>query len=493
MKRTVIRNGTVRIGERYLKRDLVIRGQYILECAETIECRDQDAVIDAGRCLVIPGLINSHLHSHDNFNKAYDENSPLEIWMPLIRPFFSGVRHTPREIYLRTMIGAIEMLKSGTTAVMDDVLLNHVTDEENLRMVMQAYNDIGMRAVVCPHIKNIPMEKTIPYAEDFFTPEMKKATNVRFPSEAEILDYLEKQIREYNDGERSVTVGLSASAPQRCTIPLLQGMKELSEKYDVPLVSHVLETYVQKKTGDLFYGKSLVEYLADNDLLYPNLVLIHCNWVNDKDISLIRDKGCRVVHNPASNMKMGSGIAPVRKMKSVIPVGLGTDNISANDSANMFESMKLGCLLNKISSPDYRQWLRAADYLEMATSGGSRCILQGKELGAVEEGMKADLVILRSDNERMICASDFDKCLVYAENGRSVDTVLVDGEVVVAGGKLTKVDEDELFQEIGVLRSMIGKEHALAEKECVGITEVFARCYWECNKDRFDPAAPPIL
>ena len=147
---------------------------------------------------MIPGFINCHIHSHDNFNRGCLDNIPLEMWIANIRPYFSGLRHTPEVIYLRTLLGAMEMLKSGTTAVIDDVILSSPTDSESLAMVVKAYRDVGMRAVVCPHTKNIPMEKTIPGLESRFTARMRVATNVKMPDERDILRFLESQIMLYN-------------------------------------------------------------------------------------------------------------------------------------------------------------------------------------------------------------------------------------------------------------------------------------------------------
>lgn len=483
----LIKDGVVRLKDggktKYEQMDLLISGNMIREIAPNISC-PQAEVLDASNHLVIPGLINCHIHSHDNFNRAWLDNMPLETWMAAVRPFFSGVRHTPDQVYYRTLMGAAEMLRTGTTAVMDDVLLNSILDKQSLDMIIKAYEDIGMRAVVLPHTKNIAMEKTIPFAEELFTDKMKKATNIAYPSEEDILSFMEKQIQAYNHSDRIVTLGLSSSAPQRSTVKLMKGFQKLSQRYNVPVACHVLETYVQKRTGELFYGKSLVKYLADLGLLDPNFILIHCNWINEEDKDLIAYYGSKAVHNPACNMKMGSGIAPVHDMIQRFPVGLGTDNVSANDSANLFEAIKLGSLLSKIRTPEFTQWLEAGDVIDMATSFGSQCLKKETEIGTLEVGKKADIVLLNMKNERFIMAVDYDKALAYSETGRSVDTVLVDGKLVVKDGHLTTIDENKLFEKLAEIRTDIFAEHELALQECVGITEVFEQCYRRCNETR---------
>lgn len=483
----LIKNGIVRTKTNgkvsYEEKDILIKENQIERIEEDIVCPKAE-LLDASGKLIIPGLINCHLHSHDNFNKAWLDNMPLELWMAEVRPFFSGVQHTPEQVYYRTLLGAAEMLKTGTTSVMDDVLLNSLMDHQCLEMVVKAYEDIGMRAVVLPHTKNIAMEKTIPYAEELFTPEMKKATCGPYPSEQEILDFLEAGLKTYNCEGRRVTLGLSDSAPQRCSRKLMEGIRDLSAAYDVPVVCHVLETYVQKRTGELFYDKSLVKYLEECGVLNSNFVLLHCNWIDKEDLNIIKRYGCKAVHNPACNMKMGSGIAPVSAMIKQIPVGLGTDNISANDSANLFESMKISALLSKIRTPEFKNWLSGEDAVTMATEYGSCCMNQQTKIGTLEPGKKADMVLLDMKNENYIFAADYDNALTYCENGNFVNTVLIDGQIVLKNGRLTLMDEKGLYKKLEELRPMVLEEHRKAAEECRGITEVFEQCYRRCNEPR---------
>ena len=468
---------------RYVKTDILISGNTITKIAADIDEKDA-VVIDASDKIVIPGLVNAHLHSHDNFNKAWLENMPLEIWMPVVRPFFSGVRHTPDQVYYRTILGAMEMLHSGTTSVMDDVLLNGITDEECLDAIVRAYEDIGMRAVVCPHTKNITMEKTIPYADELFTDRMKEAICVSFPPEEDIIGFMEDSMNRYNRTDALATVGLSISAPMRSTQKMMEGFRDLSLKYNVPVSCHMLETYVQKCTGPMFFGKTLVRYMYDLGLLNENMVLIHCNWITEKDLKLMENSGCTAVHNPACNLRMGSGVAPIREMLEKIPVGLGTDNMSANDSANIFDAMKIGCLISKLRTPDYTRWLTAKDMFRMETFNGSRCLKKEQETGIIAEGMKADITILNAENEQYVMSDDPDMVMTYSENGSSVDTVIVDGKIVLQDGRLVTIDEKSVLEHLKEIRKEIRKEHDLAWKESEGVKEIFAKCYKRCNSTR---------
>lgn len=490
MSTCLIKNGILRIMEgevpQYRRADLLIDGDRIAQIGQ-LSSAETDRTMNAAGKLVLPGFVNAHLHSHDNFNKAWLDNMPLETWMAAVRPFFSGVKHTPEMVYWRTIAGAAEMLRTGTTAVMDDVLLNGILDEECLAMIIKAYEDIGMRAVVSPHTKNIPMERTIPYADELFTDQIRQATCGPYPSEEQILSFFEDGLRTYNRPGRRVTMGLSTSAPQRSTLPLMQGVQALAKSHGVPVSCHVLETYVQKRTGELFYGKSLVEYLYDLGLLDENFVLIHCNWVTEGDMDLIKACRSKVVHNPVCNMKMGSGIAPVFSLRERgVTVGLGTDNVSANDGVNMFESMKQSALISKLRTPAYDRWLSSRDVICMATAGGADCLGQAGEIGALNPGMKADLTLVDTQNEQYALSADPDNFLVYSETGRHVDSVLVDGETVLLDGQLTRIEEGRLLSALAALRPAILREHELAARESQDVLPIFEKCYARCNEGRLE-------
>lgn len=486
MGKLLIKNGISLLPEGAANMDILICGRTIKEVAPDIQ-ESAEQVLDAEGCLVMPGLVNSHIHSHDNFNKGGFDNLPLETWMIWNRPFYSGIKHTKEEIYIRTMIGCAEMLKSGTTMVMDDVMLNRWLDQDSMDAVMRAYHDSGMRAVVAPHIKNLPMYETVPYLDELFPNEVKQKISGPVPSEQTICDFLESLLIRYNVPCARVTVGLSDSAPQRCTLNLLHKMRQLSEKYRVVCISHVLETYVQKRTGELFYGTSLVKYMAEHDLLYPNHNLAHVIWVDQEDIELLARSGVTIVHNPGCNLKMGSGIAPIKQLRDAgITVGLGSDNMSANDTANIFEMMKLGALISKVRTPDPERWLSAQDVFTMATAAGARCAVIQEPVGVIQAGQLADVAVIDTRNERLSCAIDWKTALVYGENGASVRDVIVDGAVVVRDRKLQTVNEDDLYRQARECLKMVGEERALAQKEGKEIYPLLEQAYRRANENRWD-------
>lgn len=464
------------------KRDIIISDNRIEKIVETVtgDLSAYDEVISAENAIVIPGMINAHIHTHCHFVKGAFDNMPLEVWMLYTKPYFSGRTETPEEVYIKTLFGCIELLKCGTTMIIDDVVHCPAFSEKHYDMVMKAYHDAGLRADVSVHLSNKFNYKTIPYLDSLISADMKrKIEEMKIMPEEEILAYVESLIRKYNTKDAVQRSVLSPSGPQRSTVKLMRGMRELSEKYNIPTVSHILETRVQRETGYMFYGKSLVRWLAENDLLYPNLNAIHTVWVDDDDIELLAKYDCKTVHNPASNLKLGSGIAPIRKLlKAGVKVGLGTDNTSCSDSLNLFESLKLSALLQKVQTPDYKEWIGAEEAVRMATYNGAACACLENELGSLEEGKKADMTILDIDNERFLPHNNFINQLVYCENGKSVKSVVIDGQTVVKDGRITTFDEQEVIGAFKEISERMKPQQELAVMEAEALRKEYEEAYY---------------
>ncbi len=458
----------------------------IVDINENLELetnKKADKVIEANECLIIPGLVNAHMHSHDHFNKAAFETLPLEIWMLFLRPFFSGIRLSSEEIYLRTLWGCIETLKTGTTTVMDDIVQHPPIEENNLEMIIKAYQTAGVRANVTTHLANKPFQESIPFLETLLDDKIKEKMKQNVIPESTLLSYLEGQIKKYNHSDALVKYILAPSAPQRCTIELMQGIRELSEKYHLPSICHVLESRIQNVTGKVFFDKTLIRYLYEHDLLYPNLNLVHCVWVNDEDIWLINEARSKVIHNPASNLKLGSGIAPVKKMLNQgITVSLGTDNMSSNDAINMFEMMRFTGLIHNVQDYDYQKWIGSEEAFLMGTLSGAESALLEKQIGSIQENKKADLVILDTNNERFIPTNDYIKHLVFTENGSSVRDVIINGKIVVENKKITTFDEKAVLKEIKTMMPKIYKEREIAYKESKEVFQAVKEAYMRSNK-----------
>jgi cytosine/adenosine deaminase-related metal-dependent hydrolase len=411
-----------------------------------------DVTLDGTDRLVIPGLVNAHVHSHNNYWRGWFDRAPLDhcvlhMWGVGADP--ATVRLTPRQVYARALLGCAEMLRTGTTTVVDDVNLNPALTEEHVAAVVRAYEDSGMRAVVAPHVYDIPYDQTLPFLGELLAPDVRnRLAAAPRPAVRDIVEVVEACARRWSGPERRVRFGIGPSGPQRCTDGLLTAMAELAARHDLPVYIHLLESRTQAVMGQVAYGQSLVERLASLGILGPRVSLGHCVWVTPADIATIAASGAVACHNPVSNVRIASGVSPVPDLvKAGVTVALGTDGVVGNDSLNMFEVMKLAALLQRIASPYPDQWLGARDVLGMAIHGGAASARLSTR-GAVAVGERADLVLLDLRRATFGPRNDLVQQLVYAENGSSVETVLVDGRIVVDKGRVTTLDEAAVTAEV---------------------------------------------
>jgi 5-methylthioadenosine/S-adenosylhomocysteine deaminase len=256
------------------------------------------------------------------------------------------------------------------------------------------------------------------------------------------LDDCEAFIETFNAPDKLTTACPGPSAVQRCTDELLTGAADMARNKNLPLHIHLAETKAQQAMGKQLYGTSLLRHLGSLGVLERNVSLAHSIWLEPGDVDLFARSGATPVHNPASNLRIGSGLAPVKQFLSAgVNVALGTDGAASNDGQNMFDAVRLAALIHNQAGTDFAQWVTPAHALAMATRNGARAF--GLDAGVLARGKLADLVLLRRDTPAFTPLNDVTAQLVFCENGSSVDTVMVNGEVVVKAGRLTKVDEQE--------------------------------------------------
>jgi cytosine/adenosine deaminase-related metal-dependent hydrolase len=410
------------------------------------------AVIDARRRLAIPGLVNSHFHSNQNFLRGRYPSRPLELMMLYAYPLDPAFAISPELVRLRTLAVAIEALKSGVTCLLDDCLELPGQDLDRLGAMFSAYEETGIRANCSGHVINKPFEETLPYADRFLPDEVAALwAGAPQPSAEAFIEYATEAVSRFHGRSGRLRFVVAPSGPQRCTDDLLGAAADFSARYGTAYHTHVLETKVQLITGRELYGKSLVRHLHDCGALSERLTMAHAIWITEEDIELMVASGCSVAHNPVCNLRIGSGIAPLRALLDAgVNVGLGTDEIDCNDSGRLFDVMKAGGLIHNIADYDYDTWPTAAELLGAATRGGARSVCLQDEIGSLEPGKKADLVLLDLDASPFVPLNDPCVHLVYAENGSSVRDVLVDGEIVVRDGALTQIDEVAVRAEIAL-------------------------------------------
>jgi 5-methylthioadenosine/S-adenosylhomocysteine deaminase len=472
--------------------DLLIQDGVITQIADKINPDGVDKVIDASGKLVMPGLVNAHLHTYDRYMRGLYEDLPLEVWFPYVS---LAVRRplTQHEIYVRTVLTSLEMLRGGITAAYDVCTLAPL-NQESIDTLMTGYRDAGIRAIACAQLFNNPFSATMPYLGELMPPEVKKlADAASFPPDADLLALAREMIEKWNGHAGYLHVGLAPSAPQRCSDTFLLALDDLSREKRVPWNLHVLETKIQAVTGPLFYGKTLVEYLAGLKLLSDRLSLIHGVWLTDHDIQLLAEGKTSVIHNPGSNLKLKSGIANVPRMLQVgVNVALGCDNNTANDAQSIFGEMKLAALLPQVSGPAFAEEDPNAPFrggaaraaLRMATAGGAKSVLLQDVIASLEVGKRADIVLLDLNSHPFVPLNDPVRQLVYSENGQSVDTVLVNGHVVMENKKILTVDEQAVLREAREIGSSLRAENEKGKQFGDTVRPYMEEMYWRCvNQD----------
>ncbi len=402
--------------------------------------------------LMIPGLINSHLHSHDRFDKGRFDNLPLEIWMAAYNCPLGSRDWTAEDCYLRTILNCLEQIRCGVTTVIDDVVHSDLFSEEKIDAVFRAYEDAGLRARVTIAWADLVYYETIPFLKQFLPDELKIELDSRRLSPNHVIELWRRFADRYKG---RVTFGISPSGPQRCSDSFLKSAWGLAEKLGLPVYVHVLETKTQQITAFLNYGCSLTEHMNRIGLLSPDTNLVHGVWLSDLEIDMVARSGAHVIHNPISNLKLGSGIAPISKLLSAgVQVGLGTDNNNCNDSANLLEAIKTAALIGKVTSGHYQKWPGAKDAFRLATLGGAACF-GNSDIGDLRPGVKADFSLFNRQSANFFPKHDRLLQLVYGENGTSLDTVVVDGQIVMENGEVISIDESKILEKLAVREERI--------------------------------------
>ena len=404
-----------------------------------------DRTIDASRMIAMPGMVNAHCHSPANLVRGMMPGKPLEIWRSYYRASLRDMRD--EDFYASALLGGIEMLKAGATTMLDHFFGNQACPFMGAGAAILAMRDLGLRHVVALTLSDKNYEETIPLgdAASNMSDQVKRMSASEAKATQAWLDECEAFIDTFHAPKKLTTACPGPSAVQRCTDELLTGAADLAHKKNLPFHIHLAETKAQAVMGKQLYGTSLLQHLASIGVLRPNLSLAHSIWIEPADIELFAKSGATPVHNPASNLRIGSGLAPVKQFFSAgVNVALGTDGAASNDGQNMFDALRLAALIHNQAGSDFNQWVTPVQALSMATRNGAGAF--GLDAGVLAPGKLADLVLLQRDTPAFTPLNDVMSQLVFCENGSGVATVIVDGEVVVEGGRLTKVDELEVLR-----------------------------------------------
>jgi len=428
--------------------NIVVDGNRIESIGEQRPAVEFERILPGHRRLAIPGLINAHTHSAENFLRATTDRMGLEPW--LVYLFGMCGPYSPRDHYLSIMLGNIEMIRSGVTGVVDHFWMSPAPNALAMNAAMEAYRDSGMRAVVAPLYRDAQydidygIEDGYPLADTF----MAKIGS-HFAPLSEVLGMLEDFIRRWHRAEDGRLLAfLGPSGLQWCTEELLQKSLDLARRYATGFHMHLLETRVQDWACRRRFGKSGTAWLAERGLLGPDVSLPHSVHLSPSDVEHLAAHGASVVHNPAANLKLGSGLAPIRTMLDRgVNVALGTDGAASSDNQVLFEALRLAAMIHNTGDPDPDRWISAREAWRMATEAGAQVMGLADQLGKLEEGTLADIVLLDLDSPHLAPLNDPIRQMAFCESGASVRSVLVDGAVVMHDGVIEAFDEKAILEE----------------------------------------------
>ena len=404
--------------------------------------------------VVMPGLVNAHHHGRgvSTFQMGCTDGC-LETWI------LAGWSRRPHDQYLMTLYTAIQMLESGTTTVM----YNHSQTptsglEEDVDQVLRGFTAAGMRTAFSVYFRG---QNRVVYEDDQqflsrlpgdLAQDLRVYLAAVDLTETDYFTLFESLHRRYaSSPESRVSVLLSPSNVQWASDDFLLRTKEYAKRYQAAVHMHLVESWYQKEFGIRTWGRTPVQHLADLEFLGPELSCAHSVWVTEKDIELLAGSGTTVCHNPSSNLRLKNGIAPVNTMLvSGINVAMGTDSTAINDDDDMIQEMRLSAKLHRQPGLD-RPAVNSHQVLRMATANAARpTSFQGK-IGVLEPGRFADMVLLDfSALEEPYLDPDIDvvDAVLYRGKASHVDTVMIQGEVVVRNGSFVKVDKAEVFREL---------------------------------------------
>ena len=397
--------------------------------------------IDASDRLLIPGLVNGHTHGHGTLARGGVADLTLEGFLAE-SPALHGQR-TLADLALSARLTAVELLKKGCTALYDVSGEFPATTFAGLHALAGAYDEVGIRAVVAPMLADRTLYQALPELLAALPESQRPALErLRAGDPAAMLAVVRSAALAWPFDTAQVRLGIAPTIPLHCSDAFLQGCAALSAEFGLPMQTHLAESQAQAVLGERRYGRSLVAHLDSLGVLSDRLSVAHAIWVSDADIGLLAAADVTAIHNPLSNLRLGSGIAPVRRMiERGLRVGLGSDGANTSDTQNLFEAARLAAYLSRIVGADPTRWVSAEEALRMATEHSAQALGWGGQIGRIAPGARADLVLLDLAQPVYVPLRDALLQLVFGENGAAVDRVLVGGRVVVEGGRVTTLDE----------------------------------------------------
>lgn len=402
--------------------------------------------LDASGHIVIPGLINAHTHSHGALGKGLlGDRWPLELLLNAA-PGVTGGRSAQQK-RLSAILSAVEMAKKGCTACYDLCVEQPLPTEDGLLAVADGYASVGLRCVLAPMMSDTTLYHAMPGLWGSL-PEALRPSAMPDDAWRQALAVVERVVAAWPHDRDRVRLALGPTIPMHCSDDFLVACARMSAETGLAVQTHLAESVVQASVARERYGRSLTAHLDHIGLLSERFSGAHAIWIDDEDIELLAARGCAIAHNPPSNLRLGSGVAKLRKMLDAgISVGIGTDASNTSDGQNIIEAMRLGAYLSRADERDPDRWVDALEVFRCVTEGSARVLGMADRIGRIAQGHAADLVFLRRDDITYVPDGNLLIQFVFAESGISIDRVMIGGKSIVVDGRMTTLDERKLYDE----------------------------------------------
>lgn len=423
-------------------------------------------VIDGRGALAIPGLVNAHTHSQSALQQGSVPAEPLDLFV--VRAMSRRAPRTARTGYIGAALHAAAMLRRGITAHIDHLRDGMLPRADMVEAALTAYRDVGIRAMVAPMYEDRMYLDSLPVDQQRLPQDVQaRWRGAQRPAPEEYFALMDHLLPRWRGVEDRLGLMLGVDGPQRCSRRLLELTGEFAERHAMGLHTHLLEAKTQHLVAPAEHGGSFVRYLDQFGLVNERNSFAHFVWCTDEDVELAAQRGVNVVHNPVSNLILGSGIQPAaRLIASGVHVALGTDGQSGS-AVSILEQAKFASLLSRVADVDPARWLAPRDALRMATEGGARAMGLEGQAGIIAPGARADIALIDVTGAAWRPRGDVHNHLLMYENGANVRTVLVQGEVVVQNGRCTRIDEAALLDEA----QAIAEEQARANQPWIAAAE----------------------
>ena len=436
--RRIIRNGTI-----IIEKDRIIEIDKTEVLKKTYKA---DIEIDANGKVALPGFVNTHIHTNGTIFRGLAGD--LDIYTSISKIAVpSIIAITKKPMYIGSLVTYAELIKSGTTCFIDNQYA--ITDRENTDASAKAAKESGLRAIIAPGLQDSP---TLP-------PEFRRT------SISEATKDIERIIKKWHNIENGrIKIWLHPPIPGFWDSPeMCNEARRLANKYQIGITWHLSDSRRQTVAAKKMGFRNISEFCESVGLLGSDCLAVHAQWISDSEIDLLRRTNTKISHNPTFNQYEGDIVAPIIKMlKSGITVGLGTDSARGADDHDMIKNMKIAALIHKTHHLD-AGIINANKILEMATIDGARCLGLEDIIGSLEIGKKADIILIDVNKPHLVPMFRPVNSIVYAANGNDVDTVIVDGKILMRDGEIKTISEIEVLERMQNISEKLVKKAGLEE------------------------------